>query len=377
MRGPTWAILAGFSDPGYRSGSVELSVVIPTRERPTKIGACVARLAFQSIDPGQFEVLVGLDGSDEASAEAARAAWREAGGLDDSLRIVPCPRAGLNATRNRLLERASGRLLVSMNDDVLADPGFLEAHSRAHREAGDRAIGDAIVVGHSPFLEHAEPTLFDELCQRTSMIFFYDQMIGPAEKDRWHDWGFRHCWGLNFSAPLALIRRVGGFTAFPLLYGYDDIEIAWRIRRESRGVPVLFRPEALAPHDHRYSPAEVIGRERKLGRTAWHFASRDPGFTRDVFARDIRSAEELEYSRGFVTRERAGVERVREQFLSLDRIPAAALGGASEADRHTLLAMLYQQHLPLKRWEWRSGLLEAAAEQPLREVKTQAGTRVS
>ncbi len=336
---------------------MEISILIPTYRRPDKAAACLARLACQTLDADRYEVLVGLDGPDEATAAAAERAWREAGGRRGGLTILPCPREGLNATRNRLLGIARGRLMLSLNDDVLAEPGLLDAHRRAHGEARERP-GEAIIVGHSPFVERAGATVFDELCSRTPMIFFYDRML--AEPDRGRDWGFRHCFGLNFSAPLGLVRGVGGFTAFPLLYGYDDIELAWRIVHHAPGTPVLFRPEALAPHDHRYTPAEVLDRERRLGGTAWRFAGANPAFARDTFGRDIRGAEELAYSREFVQREAGDAERVRERFLALDRVPAAALDAATPGDRAALAGALAQQFLLLKRWEWRRGMLDAA-----------------
>src|SRR5690606_10528867 len=140
---------------------------------------------------------------------------------------------------------------------------------------------------------------------------------------------------------------VGGFTAFPLLYGYDDIEIAWRIARHAPGTPVLFRPGACAPHDHRYTPADVLAREGKLGATAWRFAGHNPGFALDTFGRDIRSAAEIAYSREFVAREARDAARLRDTFLAFDRIPASSVGGAAGAERLALLGALAQQHLLL------------------------------
>jgi hypothetical protein len=171
-----------------------------------------------------------------------------------------------------------------------------------------------------------------------------------ADPDR--DWGFRHAWGLNVSFPAAMVREVGGWTAFDLAYGYDDIEIAWRLG-ERFDAPVLHRPAALAPHDHRMEPEGYLARERSLGRTAWLFARTNPAFAWDVFGRDITSDDEIAYSRAFVERERAGVERLRPLFLALADKPAGAI------DDPDIIQMLYQQHLPLKRWEWRRGLVES------------------
>jgi hypothetical protein len=346
---------------------VDLSVIIPTYRRPAKLAACVAALARQTLPAERFELLVGLDGPDAQSEAAALAAWREAGG-GDSLHVITCERRGYNAVRNRLLLQARGRYMVSLNDDVVPEPQFLATHLR-EQQAAEGLERPAIITGYSPFRRWGGEMLFDRLVRETSMVFFYDQMI---EGDRHgepqssqpvprraadHDWGFRHCWGMNFSAPMHMVREVGMFTAVPLAYGYDDIELAWRLQQRF-GTPVLFRPEARAEHDHRYVPAEVLMREHKLGEAAWHFAAISPVFAAAVFGRDIRSQEELEYSRAFVQRQESPARRLEASFLALGDRPAAALDGPHACQT---LNLAYQQHLPLKRCMWRRGLLAAAA----------------
>jgi GT2 family glycosyltransferase len=225
---------------------MEISVVIPTYRRPAKIAACLRKLAVQTLAPTEYEVLVGLDGEDREAEVAARRAWAEVGGKEAGLRVVVGTKVGLAAVRNRLLEVARGRVMVSMNDDVLADRGFLEAHAAEHRRASRE--GRAVIVsGASPWILHDSDRAFDRLVRETSMVFFYDAMDtaqGLADRDR--DWGFRHAWGLNFSAPMDAVRELGGFAVFPAKYGYEDNEMAFRLR-----MPVLYRPEARAWHDHR------------------------------------------------------------------------------------------------------------------------------
>jgi glycosyltransferase involved in cell wall biosynthesis len=332
---------------------VDLSVVIPTHQRPGKLSGCLTHLAQQTLPADQYEVLVGLDGEDAPSHAAALAAWKAAGAASD-LRVIACPREGLNATRNRVLKEARGRYLVSMNDDVLAAPEFLEAHLGAQRQA-ERSGRPAVICGYSPFRTFDGDTLFDRLVRETSMIFFYDRML-PAADDRGRDWGFRHCWGLNFSAPLAMIREVGAFIAIPLAYGYDDIELAYRLAQRFR-TPVLFRPEARADHDHRYHPKEVLDREERLGRAAWEFAGLAPEFSLALFGRDIRAKEELAYCRQFVAREAPIAEGLQNTFIAQTQVPSWAIRGEHAP---ALIHLLYQQHLLLKRWHWRRGILAAA-----------------
>lgn len=355
----------------------DVSVIIPTYQRPQKAAACVATLARQTLPPDRYEVLVGLDGPDEQTRRALRAAWHAAGGVNENLLVVPCERAGLNATRNRLLERARGWVMLSLNDDVLAEPRLIEEHLHAQEHARKRKpaagesprtvadggrVGGACVTGSADWVvpPKSEDSLMDRLVRETSMVFFYDQMrFDAADPDR--DWGFRHCWGLNFSAPMWAVRETGGFTAFPLTYGHDDIELAWRLKRRF-GMPVWFRPGARVHHDHRYRAGDILQREHNLGVASWRFAAESPEFGLALFGRDITSREEIEYSRAFVQREGPTAERLRETFLSLDRIAADAIPSSVDpgSPGEVIIRALYQQHLLLKRWTWRKGLLDAA-----------------
>lgn len=334
-------------------------MIIPTFGRPRQVVACVRRLALQTL--GASEVLVGIDGGVGSPVEAAEteAALRAVWPADraDRLVIERCEKVGLAAVRNTMLSRARGRVMLSLNDDVLPEPDLLERHAEAHREAGSRPV---VVVGRSPWLVRAPDRLFDRLIRETSMVFFYDQMearleeVGPG-----HDWGFRHCWGLNFSAPLGLVREVGGFAVYPATYGYEDNEMAFRLGQRF-GTPVLYRPGAVATHDHRMEPEGYLEREHKLGSAAWGFAHDSPECARAMFGRDVTDAAELSYSREFVERERGMAERIRTTFCELAHLPSDAVPGREHPAGASMIAALYQQHLLLKRWEWRRGLVEAA-----------------
>jgi len=355
-----------------------VSVLIPTHARPEKLAACVRGLAAQTLDPAAFEVLVGPDGEDASAEQAGRAAhdaWRDAGGREGGLRILPGARAGQAAVRNRLLPHARGEVLVFLNDDMRPEPTLLETHLAAQRQA--RARGGApgggpdgephgaLIAGDAPWVVHHPDRLFDRLVRETSMIFFHDRMR-PHAADRERDWGFRHAWLLNLSAPARLLReeaarRAGlAFSVFPCAYGYEDDELAFRLRQRY-GTRVLFRPEAVALHDHRYEPADYLAREESLGYAAWGFARATPECALAMFGRDITGDDEIAYSREFVAREARTVERLEPAFLALAEIPADAVAGP-HAPR--LVETIYGQHLLIKRWHWRRGLLRAADAHP-------------
>jgi GT2 family glycosyltransferase len=338
-------------------GPVDLSVIIPTHRRPAKLAACLAALASQTLEADRFEVLVGIDGPDPVTDSAARRAWEGAGG-GPGLIVLTCPKAGQAAARNRLLALARGRYLLFLNDDMVPQPGLAAAHLR-HQEEQTGRRAPALIVGDAPWKRRHPDRLFDRLLRETSMVFFYDVMRRDPDPQR--DWGFRHGWMLNLSIPAAPVREVGGLSIFPATYGYEDDDLAFRLSRRF-GMPVLYRPDAEAIHDHAMEPGEYLERERRLGGAARGFAHAAPEAAHAMFGRDLLDPAELDYSREFLAREARAAERLEAAFLGLAAIPAQAIAGPSAA---ALINLIYQQHLLLKRYHWRRGLLAAAeSEQP-------------
>lgn len=317
-------------------------------------------LARQSGDI-RFEVIVGLDGPDDESMRAALAAWNPQR-TDRELRVIEYPRAGYTEVRNRLVDEARGRVMLSLNDDVIADPELVSMHWREHEARRREGRRPAIVVGSAPYLRRPRgelDSMLDRLVRETGVVFFYDVMNTPdALRDREKDWGYRHCFGLNFSADTQSVRTVGKFLARRHVYGYDDIELGYKLSTRL-AMPVLYRPEALVMHDHFYTAHTLLERERALGRAAWVFAEAHPEFAAAVFSRDIRSHAEIAYSKEFLHRERSAAERGAATLAALEQVPSDAVDGSHAGP---LIRALYEQHLLVKRWTWRSGLLEAAGE---------------
>lgn len=329
-------------------------MIIPTFGRATKLAGCLAHLARQDIDAARFEVLVGVDGGSEGDADAAREAARSAG--VKHIEVRQFEHAGPGATRNRIVERARGELLLLLNDDVLPEPDLIRQHVEAQQ--GRSA---AMVLGAAPWVVHEDDTVFDRLVRETSMIFFYDRMeaaLASGSVGTEHDWGFRHAWTLNLSLPRAVFAGVNGFDARLRHAMFEDLEFAFRASRSTaQGAPVLFRPEAVTRHDHRVRVQDYLTRERNLGIAAWELAGASPECARTVFGRDIRSTAEVGQCRAFVEQERSRAEAMRGVMTQWERTSSSEIDGANTRET---IKDLYESHLILKRWTWRAGLLEIA-----------------
>jgi glycosyltransferase involved in cell wall biosynthesis len=120
--------------------SIDLSVIIATRNRATMLEQTLESLANQKSAGLQWEAIVVDNGSqDTTSAVLNRARSR--------LPLVTFaePRLGKNVALNRALPLARGRLLVFTDDDVTADDHWLaELHQASVRWPNDAIFGGRI-----------------------------------------------------------------------------------------------------------------------------------------------------------------------------------------------------------------------------------------
>jgi glycosyltransferase involved in cell wall biosynthesis len=101
---------------------LRVSVVICTRNRPDDLAACLGSLAVQTRRPQQVIV---VDASDGDASVAVVERWRAAAGGAD-VRVIRS-RPGLTRQRNRGVDEAGGAVVTFLDDDVVLDPGYLDA----------------------------------------------------------------------------------------------------------------------------------------------------------------------------------------------------------------------------------------------------------
>jgi glycosyltransferase involved in cell wall biosynthesis len=96
----------------------EISVIVPTFDRPEAIERCIAALLAQRTEHA-FEIVV-VDNHPHSGSTAACAA------RFPSVRFIPEPTPGLSQARNTGLHAARGHILVTTDDDVLTPPDWLQ-----------------------------------------------------------------------------------------------------------------------------------------------------------------------------------------------------------------------------------------------------------
>jgi GT2 family glycosyltransferase len=108
----------------------EVSVVIPTRDRPVPLERCVAAL-YEQVTDRDFEVVV-VDDSGEGVQSFSFP--------NGKVRLVSGPVRGPAAARNVGIRAARGSIVLFTDDDTVPHPGWLEAAASA-LEVDPAAVG--------------------------------------------------------------------------------------------------------------------------------------------------------------------------------------------------------------------------------------------
>ena len=212
----------------------DITVQICTYNRRLMLGHVLKALFDQRLDADRYEIVLVDDGSTDGTYEAVLRDVR----TRCRFYLVRQRNAGLAAGRNAGIARARGRIILFMDDDVLATPDLLAAHLRFHDRHAN-AICRGGVINVSSF-ERLPPAVYS--AKNYSGAYF---------------------WTTNVSVPLALVQEAGAFDERFREYGWEDLELGFRLR--SRRVRSILERDALVYH---YKPPPVPAEFSRLAEQA-------------------------------------------------------------------------------------------------------------
>ncbi|HED67075.1 MAG TPA: glycosyltransferase, partial [Planctomycetes bacterium] len=234
-----------------RPATPELTLIVPTHDRPRELKRLIESLAAQDLDPRRFEVLV----VDDASTPPAR---ETLAGVRAPFALSVLRQNGLGPgpARNLAIREARGELVLFLNDDAVPDARLLSGHLLRHRMSDEPTA----VLGTFTLLPEHRRHSVGEYVERTTCLF-----AQPAMKPgvRYHGRSF--CTG-NVSIPRRFLEAVGGFDPALPYAGGEDSELGFRL--EARfGLRVVFDPDLGCGHDHAIDARSILRRKRVLGWT--------------------------------------------------------------------------------------------------------------
>jgi len=226
----------------------ELSILIPTLGRPRLLGRVLDRLEDQTAGSRAFEVIVAADAKERELGSLDRAV----AGRSYPARRLQATRPGASAARNAAWRAAAGRVVLFLDDDILPERQLVAEHLDWHRRSPAAEVG---VLGRVRWADELRVTPFMRWLE-DGIQFDYPNIEGIEA-------GWGRFYTANASVKRCLLERVGGFEEEKLPFGYEDLDLALRMREH--GFRLLYNRAAVAEHLH---PMDLEFWKRRVARIA-------------------------------------------------------------------------------------------------------------
>jgi GT2 family glycosyltransferase len=291
-------------------GAPFASVIIPNYNGLRLLPACLDALQAQSYPADRFEVILVDDGSSDGSAEYVSAHY-------PAVRALVLPRnGGLAAACNAGAAIARGDLLVMLNNDTEAEPGWLAALA----DAAVRNLGAGAIA--------SKMLLYD----RRDVLHNAGDLMGcdgiPRNRGVWQvDTGqyddspevFGGCGG-GAAYRRAAWEQAGGFDERLFMY-LEDVDLAWRLRLLGWGA--VFAPQARLVHHLSATGGGTLASYYTGRNTLWVIAKDMPGpLIRRHFGAIARGQWRVTRDALRAWRGEAARARLRGQLAGLLGLPA-------------------------------------------------------
>ena len=241
--------------PDAFTPTLPVSVVIPYHQTPAgTLAMTLAALEGQTCPRELFEVVIVDDGSEPPLQRPP------ATPLD--VKVVRQERSGfgLARARNTGARAAAHDVLLFLDNDMLAEAGWIAAHARWHH-----AVSDALTVGFSACvavdgidaetIRRRPGSLGDLLAGRVSdPPWIEGRMLRTNDLTSRADDPFRGVGGNNFGIRKSFYHLAGGSDESFTSWGLEDVELAYRAY--TRGGLLVPARDAFAWHQGRWDEAK-------------------------------------------------------------------------------------------------------------------------
>ncbi len=234
---------------------IKISIVIGSFNQKHVLEKTLQSLADQSLSPSDYEIIVSdsrsTDGTEELLSNFAPAC---------TFRYRIQTNSGKASARNVGVRMATSPYIVITDADTIADHHFIEAHLNAQESA-------------------STPTCFEGLEYHLSHLHWPidPQNIRPCLPKHYPNrakLGWYYFLTGNLSFPKALFDQASGFDEDFTGYGWEDLELGYRLSLQK--VPLLYLKTAINYHYHIVDESAEYKRNIAKGQSARVFLRKHP-----------------------------------------------------------------------------------------------------
>jgi len=218
-----------------------VSVIIPVRNRPEEIKACLQSLVGLDYPLEKFEIIVVDDASTDHTPEVIKEFNLHLISLKENKKASFC--------RNLAAQKAKGDILAFIDSDCISDPLWLSELIPAFKDPAIGAVGGRV------------DSFFN-----TSVLDKYEQVkssliMGTHAKRSQKNENFFYVPSCNLLVKKDLFLKIDGFKE-ELVVG-EDVDLCWRL--QDAGYHVEFRPSGKIFHKHRNTIGPFCHRRFEYG----------------------------------------------------------------------------------------------------------------
>ncbi len=225
--------------------SEALSVVIPTYNRCEILQKTLHALCRQE-GANDFEIIVVDDGSTDATSQVSAA---QAALAPVRLQCITQPNSGAAAARNHGLRKASGEIVLFLDDDVIGSPALIAEHVRSHALHPLPAVA---ILG----LEELSPGLPATSLNLHHVVYNWDSLQDGQELD----WRYFLTGNISVKRSFLLDHQLLFDETLPC---FQDLELGYRCWKQ--GMRIIYSVRAPVQHYHDLSFEGALRLDRKYG----------------------------------------------------------------------------------------------------------------
>jgi len=225
------------------------SIIIPTYNRPTQLGACLQAISRLDYPRDRFEVII-VDDESEESPESMVALFQDR----LNVKLIRQSRAGVGIGRNTGAAQARGEFLVFTDDDCEPAPTWLQALAIRFRETPHCIVGGRTINALSENIYSTASQLL------ISYLYAYYN-TNPNQA--------RFLAGSNLAVPVDRFQALDGFDEIFFLMGAEEREFCDRWM--DHGYQMIYAPKVIVYHSHTLTFRTFVRQHFNYGRGAFYF----------------------------------------------------------------------------------------------------------
>lgn len=224
----------------------KVSVVIPTLNRARVLAQTIDQIESQTVPRDAYEVIV----VDNASTDDTHSMLAEKSLEYSNLKFLFQSKPGAAPTRNAGLRKASGDIVLFIDNDILAERDLIEKHLEYQDRHSNASIIGAVIT---PWDGRTDSFL--RYLRHRGIYNPYTITSGTMDFSYYHTG--------NVSTRRSTLLDAGGFNEEFFIYGMEDIELGYRLQK--LGCRMIHGDQARAVHQYFPTYKEFIERCEQAG----------------------------------------------------------------------------------------------------------------